>query len=124
MLVIVKHWNVHALTQAPFNLKTFRCLDVFQVDAAKGGLKACDDVDKLFDSGFSHLNVKDVNARKFLEQNRLAFHHGFCSQRPYVAKAQYRRAVGNHRNQIGARRIECSIGRIVTYGLRNRGNSR
>ena len=46
VLVIVKDWDVNQLLQFAFDEEAFRRLDVFQVDAAKGGAHQLDRVDE------------------------------------------------------------------------------
>ena len=53
-----------------------------------------------------HLDVEDVDAGEFLEQNRLAFHHRLGRQRADRAEAQHGRAVGEHRDQVLARGVD------------------
>ena len=72
----MEHRNVHAFAQLALNLKTFRGLDVFQIDGAKCGFEAGDDINQFFNGALRHFNVKDIDSSKFLEQNRLAFHDG------------------------------------------------
>ena len=40
-----------------------------------------------------HLDVEAVHVGETLKQDRLAFHHRLCGQRPDIAKAQNGRAV-------------------------------
>jgi hypothetical protein len=48
-------------------------------------------------------NIEHVNVGKFLEQYSLAFHHGFGSQRSYVAQPQNRRPIADDRHQVATR---------------------
>ena len=68
MLVIVHHGDVQLLLQPSFNLKTFRCLDVLQVDTAKSGGYPLDRLYKLIHVLRVHLNVKNINIRKYLNR--------------------------------------------------------
>ena len=49
------------------------------------------------------LDVEHVDAGELLEQAALAFHHRLAGERADVAEAEHRRAVGDDRDQIGAR---------------------
>ena len=44
MLVIMKDRDFHAFAQLFLDVKALRCLDVFEVNAAKRRLKGCNDV--------------------------------------------------------------------------------
>ena len=46
MLVIVKNRNVHPAGQLFFDVKTFRRLDIFQINAAKSRFQRFDNGDK------------------------------------------------------------------------------
>ena len=50
------------------------------------------------------LDVEDVDAGEFLEQDRLAFHHRLGGQRADIAEAEHGGAVGDHGDEIGAGR--------------------
>ena len=81
MLIVVKHRNLHPLAQLALDIETLGCLDVFQVDAAEGRLERCNDLDQLVGIEFVQLDVEDIDAGKFLEQHRLAFHHRLGGER-------------------------------------------
>ena len=49
------------------------------------------------------LDVEHVDAGEFLEQDRLAFHHRLAGERADVAEPEHRGAVGDHRDEVGAR---------------------
>ena len=100
VLVVVKDRNTHALTQFALDIKTFGCLDVFQIDASKGGFQRSDNINQLVRIRLINFQIEHVDPGKFLEQNALAFHHRFCCQWTNSAQTQYCCAIGNHRNQI------------------------
>ena len=102
VLVVVENRDVHPLLEAVFNFKTFRRLDVFQVDTAKRRLQRGDRFDKLLRVGLIHFDIKHINPGKLLEQHALAFHDGLAGECADITESQHRRAVGNHRHQIGA----------------------
>jgi hypothetical protein len=103
VLIVVEYGDVHARTANPFNDETIGCLDVFEVDRAKGRLQRADDLGELFGVGFVHLDVETVDMGEFLEEHGLALHHRLGGQRANVSKTQNGGAVGHHRNQIAAR---------------------
>ncbi len=96
----MKDRDLHALAQLALDVKAIGRLDVFQVDAAKGGLQRCNDLDQLFGVFLVDLDVEHIDARELLEQDRLALHHRFAGQRADVAQAQHGCAVGHHAHQV------------------------
>ena len=76
MLVVMEHRDLHALLELRLDLKTFRALDVLEIDAAKGRLERCHRLDHALDGVGGDLNVEHVDPGEFLEQDRLALHHG------------------------------------------------
>jgi hypothetical protein len=76
-----------------------------RVDAAERGFKRRDHVDQAVDVLLVDLDVEDVDARELLEQDGLAFHHRLGGKRPDVAQAEHCSAVGDHRDQVAARRV-------------------
>ena len=101
MLVVVEHRNVHALGEFLLNVEALGRLDVFQVDAAQGGLHRRDDLDQLVRIAFGQFDVEHVHAGKLFEQAALAFHHRLGGQRADIAQAQHGGAVGDHAHQVG-----------------------
>ena len=102
VLVVVKDGDFHALAQFFFDVKTFRRLDVFQIDAAQRGFERGDDVDEFVRVVLVQFNVEDIDVGEFFEQAALAFHHRLGRQRANVAQPQHCRAVGDHGDQIAA----------------------
>ena len=108
----MEHRDLHALAQLALDLETLRRLDVFEIDAAEGGLERGDDVDQLVRVALVDLDVEHVDAGELLEQHRLAFHHRLGRQRADRAQAQHRRAVGDHGDQVAARGVAKRVERI------------
>ncbi|OQC02268.1 MAG: hypothetical protein BWX79_02822 [Alphaproteobacteria bacterium ADurb.Bin100] len=103
--------DLHALAQLAFDVEAVGRLDVFQVDAAEGGLQRGDDLHQLVRVFLVDLDVEHIDARELLEQNALAFHHRLARQRADVAQPQHGRAVGHHADQITAAGVfECGGG--------------
>ena len=46
MLIIMKNWNIQLVTKLLLNHKTFRCLNIFKIDPAKGWGHQLDRADK------------------------------------------------------------------------------
>ncbi len=120
----MKHRNVHALAQLLLDVEALGRLDVFQVDAAQGGLHRGDHVDQFVGVALGQFDVEDVDAGELLEQAALALHHGFCGQRANVTQAQHGRAVGDDADQIAARGVfrgQRGVGFDVEAGVGNAG---
>ena len=124
MLVVVKDRNLHSFAQLGLDVKTLRCFDIFEVDAAKSRLQRRNDVDQFIRIVFGNFNVEHINAGELLEQHAFAFHHRFSRQRPDIAKAQDRRAISDHSNQIGTRGVQSCRAWIADYFIACRGHPR
>ena len=75
MLVVVEDRDLHALAQLALDLEAFRCLDVFEIDAAESRFQAGDDVNEFVGIVLGDFQIKHVDTGEFLEQHGLAFHH-------------------------------------------------
>jgi hypothetical protein len=120
VLVVVEDRNLHPLAQLALDVETLRRLDVFQVDAAEGGLHAGDDVDQLVRVALVEFDVEHVDVRELLEQHGLAFHHRLGGERADGTEAQHRGAVGDDTDQIAARRQRADFKRDWRRFLRRR----
>ena len=101
MLVVVEHRDLHALFKLRLDLEALRSLDVLEIDAAEGRFQRRHRLDHALDGVGGDLDVEDVDAGEFLEQDRLAFHDGLRGQGADIAKPQHRGTVGDHGDQIG-----------------------
>ena len=86
MLIIVKHRNRHAFAQLALDLETFGGLDILKIDAAKGWLQRGHDIDETINIRLRDFDIENVDPGEFLEENRLAFHHRFASQRANISQ--------------------------------------
>jgi hypothetical protein len=100
MLIVVEYRDLHRCLQTGFDLEAFRSLNVFQVDAAEGGLQQLHALDNVFHVLRAELDVEHVNVRESLEQNCLAFHDRLAGHGADIAQPEHRRAVGDDRNQV------------------------
>ena len=100
-----------------------RRLDVLEVDAAEGRLERGDDVDQLLRVALVDLDVEAVDTGELLEQHALAFHHRLRGERADRAQAEYRGAVGDHRDEVRARGVQCRARRIAHDLLARRGDT-
>ena len=113
VLVVVEDRDVHPGPALLLDLEALRRLDVLQVDAAEGRLEGADHVDELGHVLLVDLDVEHVDAGEFLEQDRLALHHGLGGQRSDIAEAQHGRAVREHRHEVLPDRQVGGLLRIV-----------
>ena len=125
VLVIVEDRYFHAFAQFALDIKAVRCLDVFQIDAAKSRLQRGDDVDQFVKvMFFINFDVKHVNAGKLFKQNTLALHHRLGGQGANVAQAQNGCAIGDHGHQVATRRVFESIVGVFDDFLTGRRHAR
>jgi hypothetical protein len=124
VLVIVEDRNLQPAAQLALDVEAFRRLDVFEVDAAEGGLEGGDDLDELVRIVLVQFQVEDIDAGELLEEHRLAFHHRLRSQRADVAEAEDRGAVGDDRNQVAPAGVAERVGGILDDLLAGGRNSR
>ena len=106
MLIVVEDRNAHAGLGLLLDVETFGALDVLEIDSPERRLERHDDVDQLVDVGLGDLDVEHVDAGEFLEQDRLALHHGLGRQRPDRAEAEHGGAVGQDRDEVLAGRVD------------------
>jgi len=111
----MKDGNVHQLPQPLFDDEAVGRLDIFQIDAAEAGPQIAHAIDERVDVRRVHFDVDRIDIGETLEQHGLAFHHGLGGQRPQIAQAQNRRAVGNHGHEI-------AFGRVIEHGIRPLGD--
>ena len=100
MLVVVHHRNIQRFDQTIFDFEAARSADIFEIDAAEDGRDAYDRLDDLVDVLRVEADRKRVNIGKLLEEHRLAFHHRKRAERPDIAQAEHRRAVGDDRDRV------------------------
>ena len=81
--------------QPLLDLEALRRLDVLEVDAAEGRLEQLDGADELLGIVGGDLDVEDVDVGEALEEDALALHHRLAGERPDVAQAEHRGAVGD-----------------------------
>ena len=111
MLVVVHHGDVEFGLEGVLDFETFRSLDVFQVDAAERGGDSLHNFDKLLRVLLVDFDVKDVDARVNLEQERLAFHHRLAREGANIAQPENRRAVRNHGDEVALAGV--FVGQVV-----------
>ena len=102
VLVVVEDGNVHSFLELLFDVEALGCLDVFQIDTAKGRLHGGDYVDQPVRVILGQFDVEDIDTGEFLEQTGLAFHDGFGCERPDVAQAEDSGAIGDDADKVGA----------------------
>ena len=93
VLVVVKYRDLQQLAQPLFDDEALGCLDVLEVDAAKGRMQKSHAVDELLDIAGVDLEIDRVDVCETLEECRLALHHRLGRQRTEIAQAEHRGAV-------------------------------
>jgi hypothetical protein len=104
VLIVVEHRDIEELTQPLFDDEAFRCLDVFEVDAAEGRVQETHAVDELVDVAGIDLEINRVDVGKALEQCAFALHDRL-GERAEIAEPQDRGAVRDHRDKIALRGV-------------------
>ena len=122
MLIVMHDRDLHPLAQGLLDDEAFRRGDVLQVDAAEARLHQCHRLDELVGILGVELDVDRIDVGEALEEHRLAFHHRLRGERTEIAEAEYRSAVGDHRDQIALCGIVIGFRRILgdgAYGHRD-----
>src|ERR1019366_2176449 len=99
-LVIVEDRDLHRLFKRLLDIKALWRFDVFEVDAAEGGLQQLAGLDDLVGIMCIQFDVEHVDVSEPLEQDTFAFHDRLAGQGADVAQSQHGGAVGYHRHQI------------------------
>ncbi len=115
MLVVVHDGDLQLLLQFFFYVKTFRRLDVFQVDAPECGFQGFDDLYEFFRVGFVDLDIEYVDIGENFKQDAFSFHDGLSGFRADIAKPQYGRPVADHRHQVSLGRVFINVFLVVGY---------
>ena len=105
VLVVVEDGDVHLRDQPLLDLEALRRADVLEVDPAEGRLEQLHRLDHELGVFGRELDVEHVDARKALEQDALALHHGLAGQRPEIAQPEHRGSVRHDRDQVPARGV-------------------
>ncbi len=113
MLIIVEHGNVEHPFESLFNVKTFRCFNIFQIDSAKRWRNCFNHTNDLFGIVCVQFDVEHIHISELLEQHTLAFHHRLARQRAAITQTQNRRAIGNDGDQICFRSVFVSGLRVA-----------
>jgi hypothetical protein len=100
VLVVVEHRDVELVVQATLDLEAPWSGDVLDVHPAEGRRGRLDEGDDLVDVARGDAQREGVDAREFLEQQRLALHDRHRGLRTDVAEAQDRRPVGHDRDRV------------------------
>ena len=102
VLIVVENGNIQFFDEPLFNFEAFRRLDIFQVNAAKGGRQRLADLDNFIRAARSDLDIKDIDIGELLKEHALSFHHRLRRQRTAIAQAQDGAAIGDDGDQVGA----------------------
>jgi hypothetical protein len=105
VLVVVEDGDPERPAERLLDVEALRRLDVLQVDAPDGRLEELAEPDDVLGVLGADLEVEHVEVRELLEEVALALHHRLAGERPDVAQAEHRRAVGDHRHQVPLGRV-------------------
>ena len=100
MLIVVEDRNVTDLFQFLFDFETFRCLDIFEVDASERIRDGCDGFDDLFRLFDIELDIDGVDVGERFEKNGFSFHDRLAGEMADVAEAENRRTVADDGDEI------------------------
>ena len=112
MLVVVEDGDVHGALQLFLNLEALWGLDVFEIDAAEGGLHQLACTYDFFGVEGVQLDIEDVDVGEAFEQNALALHHGLAGGGADVAEPEHGGAVGDHGHEVALGRVVINERRI------------
>ncbi len=85
MLVIVKNRNIHQFPEFFLDNEAFRCLDIFQINAAEGRTEITHGIDELLGIFGINFQINRIDVGEALKQNRFAFHNGFGRKSAEIA---------------------------------------
>ena len=108
----MKDRDLHPGLQLLLDLEALGTLDILKIDPAESRLQRRNRLDYAFDGVGGDFDIEHVDAGKFLEQDRLAFHDRLGCERADIAETEHGRAVGHHGDQIGAARQRGGLGRV------------
>ena len=100
MLVVVEDRDVEQFAQPLLDDEALGRLDVFEVDAAPALAQKFHAIDDLVGVLGVDFEVDRIDVGEALKQHRLAFHHRLRRQRPAIAEAKDRGAVGDDGDEI------------------------
>src|SRR5690606_7635659 len=100
VLVVVEDGDVQLLAQTVLDLEAARGGDVLEVDAGEDRGDRLDVGDDVLDRVGVQADRERIDPGEALEQRRLALHDGHRGERPQIAEAQDRGAVGDDRDGV------------------------
>ena len=89
MLVVMHHRNVQRTFQTFFDIEALRCLDILEVNTAKGGGNTFYSFAELFRVFLVNLNIKHIDTTIDFKEQALSFHHGFTTQGTNITQSQH-----------------------------------
>jgi hypothetical protein len=92
--------DLHGLIQLFLDLKTFRCPDIFEVDAPECRLEDLTSADDFLRILGSELDIEYVDVGEALEENTLAFHDRLSGESAYVPKSQHRCSITYYCDEV------------------------
>ena len=103
-------------------IEALRRLDVFEVDAAEGGLQHLAGADDLVRGRGVQFEIEHVDVGEALEQDALAFHDRLAGEGADIAQSEDRGAVGDDGDQValGGVFVAGRVASISRQGRRRR----
>src|SRR5690606_15386476 len=114
MLVVMEYRNIALLNQRALNIEALRCLDIFQVDTAKGTGDALDSINERLRTFRHDFDIENVNTSETLEQHALAFHDRLGSLRAQVTQTENGRTIGDDGHQVALAGVFVGVVRILS----------
>ena len=105
MLVIVEHRDVESFLERLFDLKGPGCCDVLQVDTTECRRKPHHGLDEIVGTVDVEADREGIDLAEFLEQQRLALHHGHRRLGADVTETEHRCAVGDDGHRVLSNRV-------------------
>ena len=105
VLVVVEDRDAQRLAQRLFDVETVGRANVLEVDPADRRLEELAELDDVVGILRTHLEIEHVEVGELLEEIPFAFHHGLAGDRPDVAEAEHRGAVGDDGDEVALGRV-------------------
>ena len=124
MLVVVHHGNVERALEPLLNGETLRRLDVFEVYSSERGSNLLYRLAELFGVFLVDLDVEDIHATIYLEQQPLSFHHRLAAHRTDVAQSEHSRSVRDDSHEVALVGVFIHVVGVLLYLQTGEGHSR
>ena len=100
MLVIMHHGDVKCLFQAFLDIKTFRSLDIFQVNTSECRGDSFYSLAEFLRILFCNFNIKDIDTTINLKKKTLSFHNRLTAHRADVTQTEHGSTVRDNSYEV------------------------